>query len=253
MVKSQESRELYGSGILILMNEEERIKYDAEIYARENKKRLAREKTSKEIFPPEDNPVSVFMAGSPGAGKTEASKNLLKRFSKENSSVIRIDPDELRECFKEYIGSYSSLFQSAVSIIAECILDCATENKQSFIFDSTLTNLEKSKSNISRSIKRKRFVQILYIYQDPLQAWEFVKDREVLEGRNIPKDRFIDQYFIARENVNILKKEYGREIQVDLIVKNIDGTDQLYQENIDNIDFHVKEEYTREILETLLQ
>ena len=45
-----------------------------------------------------------------------------------------------------------------------------------------------------------------------------------MEGRKIPKDKFIDQYYQARDNVNCLKKEFGHLIQVDLLVKNIDGS-----------------------------
>ena len=44
---------------------------DAEKFARENKKRIAKALTDKSIFPRESDPVSVFMAGAPGAGKTE--------------------------------------------------------------------------------------------------------------------------------------------------------------------------------------
>jgi UDP-N-acetylglucosamine kinase len=237
------------------MTEEElKIKASAEEYAKKNKKIIAKEKTSLDLFPTEKNPVSVFMAGSPGAGKTESSRELIKKFTKDSESIIRIDPDELRECFNSYgyCGSNSSLFQGAVTIIAEKMHDMAIDNEQSFVFDSTFSKIDKARINIQRSINHDRFVQIYYIYQNPLQAWEFVKAREAKEGRNIPKDNFIDQYFSAHETVNQLKKEFGNKIQVDLLVKNIDGTNRTYRENIDNIDFYVKEEYTRNTLINLL-
>ena len=41
--------------------------------------------------------MSVFMAGSPGAGKTEASLELSPKFGE--GSAIPIDPDELRAEF----------------------------------------------------------------------------------------------------------------------------------------------------------
>lgn len=44
-------------------------------------------------YPDDSHPISVFMAGSPGAGKTEFSKNLIKEIG---HGVIRIDPDEVR-------------------------------------------------------------------------------------------------------------------------------------------------------------
>ena len=48
----------------------------------------------------EAHPVSVFMAGSPGADKTEASLAWLLKFGE--GSAIRIDPDELRAEFPAY-------------------------------------------------------------------------------------------------------------------------------------------------------
>lgn len=41
-------------------------------YARDNGKKISKELTER--FASEEHPVSIFMAGSPGAGKTEASK-----------------------------------------------------------------------------------------------------------------------------------------------------------------------------------
>jgi hypothetical protein len=88
------------------------------------------------------------------------------------------------------------------------------------------------RQNIVRSLTRKRFVQVLYVFQDPIQAWNFVQARELKEGRRIEKEHFITQYFAAHDSVNCLKKEFGDQIKVDLLVKNIDGTDQYYKENI---------------------
>lgn len=236
------------------MSEEEiKIKNKAEEWANKNKKSIAKEKASQEIYLPETNPVSVFMAGSPGAGKTESSKNLLKKFSDNGNNILRIDPDDLRGCFEDYTGSNSSLFHTAVSFIVERIHDSALKNNQSFIFDGTLSNFDKAKFNISRSLSRERFVQIYYVYQDPLQAWNFVQVREIVEGRKIPKERFIEQYFSSHDVVNRLKLELGKQIQVDLLTKNIDGTDKSYHVNIDNIDNYVVEKYTRETLANLLQ
>ena len=65
---------------MVLTDEEERIKQKAINYTRANKKKIARRIACTETYVGESNPVSVFMAGSPGAGKTEASKALIDEF-----------------------------------------------------------------------------------------------------------------------------------------------------------------------------
>lgn len=235
-----------------MTDEEIAIKQQADTFARKNKEIIAKKRTDPTIFLPDEFPVSVFMAGSPGAGKTESSKNLIAKLSKGKHSILRIDPDELRAEFDEYNGKNSSLFIGATSIIADKIHDFALKNRQSFVFDGTFSNLERSKENIQRSLNKKRFVQIVYVYQDPLQAWAFVKAREIKDGRTVPRDAFIKQYFLARQNVNLLKKEFKGSIKIDLIIKNIDGTDYNSSENIDVIDNHIPEKYTKEHLEKLI-
>lgn len=212
-------------------------------FARANKKRIARRLTDPEIFLPEENPVSVFMAGSPGAGKTEASIELLKEL--DGTPIIRIDPDELRTEFKEYDGTNAWLFQKAVSVLVEKIHDLALEQGQSFLLDGTLSNYDKARDNVKRSLKKGRVVQLLYVYQEPLLAWDFVRAREAAEGRRILKEDFVKQYFAARDVVNRLKQEFGKEIGVDLLLKNNDNSDRMYKAGVDQIDHHIPEKYTR--------
>lgn len=219
--------------------------------ARKLKKEIAAQYCNKEKFPSDAEPVSVFMAGSPGAGKTESSQNLIRELS-DSHSVLRIDADDFRNHLTGYNGSNSSLYQAAASILADYIHDCALDNRQSFVFDGTLSNITKARQNIERSLKRGRFVQIIYVYQDPLQAWEFAKAREVRDGRHVPADSFITQYFQARENANSLKREFGKRIKVDLVIKNIDGTDTAYKENIDQIDSHIPERYSENTLREVI-
>ncbi|MEI6345926.1 MAG: zeta toxin family protein [bacterium] len=228
------------------------IKLRADEFARKNKKAIAKRIADTRLYPPDAFPVSVFMAGSPGAGKTESSRNLIEKLSKDSHAILRIDSDDLRLEFPEYDGKNSSLFIGATSIIADKIQDVALDNGQSFVFDGTLSKIEISKRNIRRSLDKKRFIQILYVYQDPLQAWNFVKARELKDGRMVPKNAFVEQYFLARENVNKLKQEFGPNLRVDLVVKDIDGTDFSYRENIDIIDNHIPEKYTKDTLDTLI-
>lgn len=231
--------------------QEARIEEEALDYARAHKKDIARRLTNPTIYLPEENPVSVFMAGSPGAGKTEASVELLKELS--GISVIRIDPDELRGEFPAYGGQNAWLFQKAVSVLVDRIHDMALEQSQSFLLDGTLSHYEIARKNIERSLKRKRTVQILYVYQEPRLAWEFVQAREAAEGRRIQPEHFIEQYFAARDVVNRLKLEFGKDVRVDLLLKNNDNSRRLYQAGVDQIDNHIPEKYNRADVEQMLK
>jgi UDP-N-acetylglucosamine kinase len=235
--------------------DEELIRLEAVAYAKSRKKLICRELTNVEIFPSEVSPVSVFMAGSPGAGKTESSKELVSEYEAKAPStrILRVDPDELRSKFPTYNGSNAWLFQGAVSILVDKMLDFAYEQKQSFILDGTLSDHVRARANIERCLKKGRAVQILYVYQDPILAWEFVQAREAEEGRRVPAERFIDQYFAARDVVNVLKEEFGSQIMVDLLVKPNDNAPRLFRAGIDRIDYHVPEKYDRVSLEKTLK
>ena len=208
-------------------------------FAKKQKKAIARRITDP--WPGETNPVSVFMAGSPGAGKTEASKALLQ----EKGEVLRIDPDDLRAEIPGYQGSNARLVQRAVSVLVECIHDFALRQKQSFLLDGTLSKYDVAEKNVQRSLDKGRFVQILYVYQEPLFAWRFVLARELSEGRNIPPDQFVDQFFKSREVVQDLKVKFKQEVKVDVLLKNIDGSRRMYHANVDLIESHVPQRYTR--------
>lgn len=229
---------------------EQHIWDEAIAFARSNKKAIGHRLTNKAQYPPEEEPVSVFMAGSPGAGKTEASIALVNLFA--DTAILRIDPDELRNEFAAYTGGNSWLFQGGVSILVEKILDFAIEQRQSFLLDGTFSNLAVARRNVERSLKRGRFVQILYVYQNPVLAWGFVKAREEAEGRRIRPEHFVDQYFAARDVVNALKLEYGGDVHVDLLLKHIDNSGRLYKAGVDKIDYHIPEQYTRADLTAML-
>jgi len=229
---------------------ETRIETEALEFAREHKKELARRLTDPTKYPRESNPVSVFMAASPGAGKTEASIELLASFG--SPTIIRIDPDELRSEFSTYSGGNAWLFQMAISVLVDKIHDMVLDQKQSFLLDGTLSHYDKALKNIQRSLKKGRIVQILYVYQAPMQAWTFVQAREAKEGRHIRPEDFIQQYFAARGVVNRLKTELGKAIRLDLLMKNNDNSTQFYRAGMDQIDNHIPEQVGQQELEHLL-
>ncbi len=223
---------------------EKHIEQAALEYAKKHRTEIARRLTDPAIFVLEANPVSVFMAGSPGAGKTEASIELINLKAADGAKVLRIDPDELREELPGYTGENAWLFQRAVIPIVERIHDLALKQEQSFLLDGTLSSYSVAEKNIQRSQKRGRKVQILYVYQEPQQAWKFVQAREAAEGRRIQPEDFVRQYFAAREVVNRLKAGLGKRIQVDLLMKNNDGSHRFYRAGVDQIDNHIPEKYS---------
>jgi len=224
----------------------------AKVFARKNGKNLASELANVDLYPSDPNPVSVFMADSPGAGKTEASKALLNDIEGHVSKTVRIDPDDLRDLFDDYSGDNSFLFQPAISILVDKTHDLILKNEQNFLLDGTLSNYDIAKRNIERSLKRGRFVQILYVYQEPGMAWEFVKIRELIDGRRILPEHFIEQYFAARNVVNQLKVDFGKDIVVTVLLKNLDGSDKVYRASVDKIDNHIPEKYSESDLIELI-
>jgi len=112
-----------------LTQAEQEIRDAALAFAREHKKDIATRLTDTSRFTPEEGPVSVFMAGSPGAGKTEASVELLTSVEADGFEILRVDPDELRHEFPNYTGDNSWLYQAAVSVLVEKIHDFALKQK----------------------------------------------------------------------------------------------------------------------------
>lgn len=206
--------------------EEQQIHDEALAYARANRSRIANALVDLSIYPCEEVPLTVFMAGSPGAGKTEVSKafvsaveNAMPPLPEGESHVLRIDPDEFRSLLPGYTGGNSWLFQAAVIKILEKVLDRAFKKGVSFVLDGTLSSYDVARSNIHRALRKGCEVQILYVYQRPDVAWRFVQDRELTEGRNIPINAFITQFLAARRNVEALKREFGDALKVDLLIQ----------------------------------
>lgn len=195
---------------------------------------------------------SIFMAGSPGAGKTEFSRRLVSILKERGEIFVRIDPDEIREFLPMYLQGRAELFNLAVSIAVEKIHHHVLEQNKNFLLDGTSARLEKLKENIQRSLKRDRFITIEYVYQDPLVAWDFTLKREAAEGRNIPKEAFIEQFFAAYENVGEIKNEFGDTVEVDVLERNILTKEYNFRLNVRTIAEHIAMTYTKDELKNRL-
>lgn len=236
---------------------DEEIRLHSIEFAKKNKKSIAQKLTDPALYAPEQYPVSVFMAGSPGAGKTEFSKGLIDSLEKNKEHrVFRIDGDEIRSLIPGYTGSNSRLFQGAISLVVEKIHDSLLHNKQNFVFDGTFSKYEKAQDNIRRSLDHKRIIFVFYIYQKPEIAWKFTQEREEKEGRNIPKAAFIEEFFSARESVNRIIDAYKDSIYVFLVKKDYSTNTVEYVKNLTlenkRIDDYIQDAYTKDVLEKTL-
>jgi predicted ABC-type ATPase len=205
--------------------------------------------------------VTVFMAGAPGAGKTEFSRCLVRdTFGLRSKLIVRIDPDEIRVQIPGYIQGKAELFNRATTKGVEALVDHCFDKKhdKSFILDGTLSNHNIAVKNIDRALRRNRKVLVYYVYKDPVIAWDFTQKREKVEGRNIPKESFVEQYFGSIKTINALKSEYGDLIQVDLVQLSAPRSvkplieDYKFEFNINNVDGYIKKKYSKSnLLETL--
>lgn len=230
------------------------ISQDAVNFIKANRLKLCEEFASINKYPPVLNPSAYFMAGSPGAGKTEYSKSFIKQLEIKHPArkIVRIDADEIRDWVPQYDHTNSAEIQRAAALGVEKLLDCVLRQDQDFLLDATFALYDKSLQNITRCLHKGRKVGITYIYQDPKVAWDFTKKRETLEGRRVPKHTFIDAFFKAKENVDRIKQELGSNIELELIIKNVEQKTEKSYFNIERVDNYLKISYTPQSLEEIL-
>ena len=211
-------------------------------YAKENKKVLISSITDGKEK--EEEKTAIFMAGSPGAGKTEAAQTLTAL----NSNLCVIDADKFRELFPGYVGNNSDEFQRGSALLVDAALDLVLKKGYSFILDGTFATF-KVNQNIERALKKNYNVLVYYVYQDPFIAWDFTKKREEVEGRFVPKERFINAFFQSRKNLMRVKKQFQEKITINILVKDFQNTISDFLMDIDNVELALPISYTKERLE----
>ena len=195
---------------------------------------------------PTKEPDAVFMAGSPGAGKTEVALGLSENYDNH----ILIDADAFRIQFPGYDGSNSSQFQKASAWLVDQSFKFVVDKGYSFILDATFAVLSAEK-NIIRTLKNGYRVTLFYVYQDPQVAWRFTKERELVEGRVVPKDTFINAFFQARKNIEKVKERHP-EVTLHIIIKDYQNNISEVHFDADNIQLVLPQKYTKLQLEDLL-
>ncbi len=211
-------------------------------YIKKDKEELIKKFTKN--IKKDDAPLIIFMAGSPGAGKTEISKRLMMKFKNQ---PIRIDADEIRLLFEEYSGNNSESFQKAANKGVNILYDYSINNNLNIILDATFAYNDAIK-NVSRALKHGYKVEIYFIYQNPEDSWYFTKVREKIEKRYVPKEIFIKGFLNSFINVKKVKEIFGNKIKLSLISKDYKTDLEEIYLNIDNIDNYLKLNYTEKSL-----
>ena len=226
--------------------------------ARKDGKNIAKDLTSQ--FKPSEESLAIFMAGAPGAGKTEFSEEIISR--SESQSIIHIDGDKLRTYFDGYTGDNSHQFQTAMSLVVEKILDQVYKKKVSFILDGTLSSYTVAEKNLKRALRKNRVVLIYFIYQEPKVSWMFTQRREGVEGRRITKEIFIEKYFGSIDTMKQIldNPDFTGKIKIYPIYKNYNEktkkTEKVYYKPFMAgkvpIDQYIKASYNKNQLRELL-
>ncbi len=173
----------------------------------ENAKRWVKDKANQnkvaQSFFGKHNPAKVkvvfFMAGIPGAGKTEFTTNTIREGSPE---LISIEHDQLVEYIEGYKPDAYYNYRKAGSVLVSRIFDDCLKNGYAFVFDGTLSH-ENGIRNINKCLKKGYRVIIVYIVQEASAAWELTQARELVKRRAIERKGFIET--CNKINANLLK------------------------------------------------
>lgn len=233
------------------MTEDEKLTTAAKQWVRANKKRLINEFCDPAKYPSVDNPITIFMAGTPGAGKTEFSQSLLETF---HDPFVRIDADEIRELMREvgYSGKNAHLFQNAANKAVNILFDHANrKNGQNVLLDGTFAYGDW-RTNVQRSLNHDRKVEIYYLYQDPKIAWGYVEARRKKHGRAVPKDAFVKSYVNSASNVERAKEVFGEQVILYFAKNNYKKEVERVEVDVADLEKFLPKRYTEDELIEIL-
>ena len=225
--------------------EENKITQKAYQWAKANKKSFA-EKYIKEsgAVPDKEEPACIFMAGLPGAGKTEYVRTIIRE---SGVKAVCIDMDDIASRIEGYKPQEADLFRLSATILQNEIFDRTKAKYYPFIMDGTLAS-DITINCIRKAINKGYRVKIVYIKQDPAVAWRNTKEREKIERRSINLDGFIDSY---ENTINNLEKVVSSlDVMIDIIIKDKHNKtiDFIQNATRSDIDKYVKIDYNNKQL-----
>jgi len=185
-------------------------------WSKENRKKLCRDFLSKKEVKKWQK-IALFMAGSPGAGKTEFIRRLLSDDQKVWYYIL--DLDEIRSWMPWYKWKYAEKYTQWAIKILEMLIDDCIHNEYPFVLDGTFTSTKAMERNIERLINKSYKIGVFYIHTVPELAWLYTLYRWKDEWRLIPVSRFIRDYYLAPENICLFWEKYHEAIDIYIVNK----------------------------------
>jgi hypothetical protein len=138
--------------------------------------------------------------------------------------------------------------QKAANKGLDALRNYCLKNEISFLHDGTFGNYKTMHDLVQESLAKDRFVEIYYLYLDPIAAWNFTKAREYTEGRNILKEKFIEQFFASQVNVQKIKNAFAEKVSVVCVLKDKDNKVRDIVFNTQSIDRYMQTQYSKGIV-----
>lgn len=222
----------------------------ARLWAKQHKKEFARRLIREFGAEKSSQPAAIFMAGLPGAGKTEFTKSWI---ANSELKVVRLDMDEIAAQIETYAPQKADRFREAATMLLNRTYDMVVNGGYDFIMDGTFGSRTALK-DITRVIKHGYRIKIIYIFQDPKVAWEYTVARERVEHRAIELEGFLKAYYNTLENLRAIEERNFEGFSVDLVVKDKQNKVSKTYENISmlHIDDYVNIEYNKDKLRELI-
>lgn len=184
-------------------------------WASKNWKKIAEKIIADSGTTPDERHSCIFMAGIPGSGKTELSKDYII-LGKYNA--VRLDMDEIATMIDGYEAKNADIFRKAATSIMNNTFGLILKRRLNFIMDGTFGS-KHALSNVVAALRRGYMITIICVIQDPKVAWRFTRKREKVEHRAISEEGFIKSYHRVWDNIRMVLKLIDRNNEAILCEK----------------------------------
>lgn len=192
----------------------------------------------------------IFLAGAPGAGKTE----WIESFPDIEHYVI-LDTDLYRSLFEGYMGSNASKFHQLASHVMDRMYSFCIKQRYNMIVDGTFSNQQKAQENIAQCEKKNIPFSIVLVIQDPVISYLYTKKREQEKLRNVPREAFIEKFYRSIEVIREMYSLYPKALI--FITKKLKKVNPKFSDiqvkDIEQIDKLTNYTYNAKELEVMIQ